>query len=181
MGVSVGGTDGPVLGGEVRVALSELLADPVLEAGERPPIRTHVTVHADVAGKGFGVTLEDEWHERRVWPEIAGVEHFDARALRKHGEVRAHPFDEDAGAEEPGEGDDPSSSEEPDLLERFGHARPRDAREARHHWAATHTLGDKSGGFAGIGVGIGIRRAAGEEQQRQSLASYLGDAPLGES
>jgi hypothetical protein len=53
----------PVLGSEVGVAVAELLADPILQAGKGMPVSTGVAVHADAARQGLGVTLEDQRDE----------------------------------------------------------------------------------------------------------------------
>jgi len=171
---------GPVLGGEVRMTLPELLADAAFEAGKGTPVGTDVAVHADVPAECLCVPLEDEGHEGRVRPEVAGVEHFDAGTRRESREVRSHPLDEDAGAEEPGERDDPLGPEAPKLLECLRHARPRHARVAGRDGAAADALRHEAGRLAGIGVGVGIRGAAGKENEGQAGAPHLGDAAPGE-
>ncbi len=171
---------GAVLSSQMRMTEPELLTDAVLQSWERAPVGTDVAVHADVAGESLGVPVEQEGHERRVGPEMPGVDNLDPGAGGEHLEVGPHPLEEDAGAEKPGECHYPIGPEPMQLFESAIDTRPSDAGIPSHDRAAAGALGEQPCCLVGIGVGIGIRGPAGEEGERQAGPASFVDSPSGQ-
>ncbi len=135
-----------------------------------------VAVHPYVSAYGLMVTLHEQVHYLFVRPEVAGVGDGDPGVFG--GELLApmsDAFFEDAGEEEVGEDGDPPDAQLLEAFQPLGDVRRGHANVRGLHHRVRAPLVEEARDLGEVGVGVGVRGAATDDEDGSLVFLLLGD------